>query len=196
MSVAPALRMVAYLGATLTLVGCARPSVRSTAQSAPLGTPGQAVTSFSIAPSSVSPPGDETTANAQTTPSPIVLTLTQAPSGRNGLIVFSATNNDNESHSTSFDVRLDELTPTGVWNEVHLYTTGTSREPGKPLEAEVARPALNESIAAGETKAGLTIALYNLPSGRYRILMKYQAKVIGYNTVSPAWSTPLNFSIT
>jgi hypothetical protein len=109
--------------------------------------------------------------------------------------VFSATNNDNESHPTRFDVRLDELTQAGVWDEVRLYTTGSSQEPGKPLDPAAARTLVQDSIEAGETREGLTIALGDVPPGHYRILMAYQVKVIGYNASRPEWSTPLNFPL-
>jgi hypothetical protein len=202
MSKAIAFRVMPIVGALL-LVGCTGSSVPAASPSVPLGTVAPATTAASMVPTSAPPPRSETTTTvkrtvettAETTTSPILLTLTKAPSGRIGLLVFSATNNAETPFPSSFDVRLDELTQSGEWNKREFYTTGPSEAPGQPIGSGIVRTMQQDFIEAGETRTGLTIAFGDLPAGRYRVRMIYQVNVIGYNASRPELSTPLSFSI-
>jgi hypothetical protein len=128
-------------------------------------------------------------------PNPVLLTLVEGPHGSSGLIVLSATNRTSESYPTSFAMRLDALSAAGEWNALHDYTAASPQYPGGLFDPAKPVPSIQRHIDAGETKPDLTLALGQLPSGRYRIRMQYDVKVPYYNTVTPEWSSPVIFSI-
>jgi hypothetical protein len=183
-----------FLGGSFALSGCGTARVAESSKSESVST-ARPIASPTTAYVSTESSRVKAVTTAEASPSPIVLTMTEAPSGVDRTLVFSATNNDRVLHTTTFDARVDQLSPNGEWHEVNRYTTGTSGYPGRQIDPAQPRTAAMEAIEVGETRAGLTVDLGRLPGGQYQLRMIYEVRVVGYNTVTRALSMPITFTI-